>query len=598
MNPNLQRTHTCGDLSINDKDKIVVLTGWVHSKRNLGKLLFIDLRDKYGITQLVFNSSHDESIFNKATTIHNEWVILIKGIVLPRGKNDNSNKKTGTIEIEVNELVILSESETPPFPMDEKQDVHEDLRLRYRYLDIRKGAILQNLQLRHTVMQMTRSFLSTNDFIEITTPILARSTPEGARDYLVPSRTYPGNFFALPQSPQLFKQLCMIAGVDRYFQIATCFRDEDLRSDRQPEFTQIDMEMSFSTVEHLQTIIEKLMKEIWFLVEKNSTGKPCELKIPFERISYRNAIESYGTDRPDLRLEIQWKDAMEIAQKSSFTHFHQAITSKHSIKMLRIPGGSSLSRNTLDQLSNSLELAPSNRLYWMKYQNQQFTSSIIKFFPIQLQRQLELSLDLKKNDTDLILFLTGQKPTIYQDMHNILLWFKQIDNTDGKGGYKFCWVTDFPLFLWDETTNRYSSVHHPFTAPKPEDIHKLESDPLSVRAEAYDLVLNGHELGGGSQRIHNPKLQNKIFSLLNLNEKSIHEKFGFFIEALQYGTPPHLGIALGLDRLMMLICGTKNIRDVIAFPKTQQASDLMTECPNQVDPNQLKELKIFLDRPR
>ncbi|MGL4348643.1 MAG: aspartate--tRNA ligase [Chlamydiales bacterium] len=594
----MQRTHTCGDLNITDKDKIVVLTGWVHSKRNLGKLLFIDLRDKYGITQLVFNSSQHELVFNKALTIHHEWVILIKGIVLPRGKNDNTNKKTGTIEIEVNDLIILSESETPPFPMDQKQDVHENLRLRYRYLDIRRGAILQNLQLRHTVMQLTRAFLSKNGFIEITTPILARSTPEGARDYLVPSRTHPGNFFALPQSPQLFKQLCMIAGMDRYFQIATCFRDEDLRSDRQPEFTQIDMEMSFSTTDNLQNIIEKLMKEIWFLSKQDSIDKHWELKIPFQRITYKDAMESYGTDRPDLRLKTKWKDGTEIAQKSSFTHFHQAITSKYHIKMIRIPGGNFVSRKTLDQLPSSLGLASSSKLYWMKYENQQFTSSIIKFFPIQLQRELELSLDLKKNDADIILFLVGQKPTIYQDMHLILLWIKELNNLDQTDEYKFCWVTDFPLFLWDETTGRYSSVHHPFTAPKSEDIHKLESDPLSVRAEAYDLVLNGHELGGGSQRIHNPKLQNKIFTLLNLNENSIQEKFGFFIEALQYGTPPHLGIALGLDRLMMLLCRTKNIRDVIAFPKTQQASDLMTECPNQVDPNQLKELKIFLDRQR
>lgn len=594
MNPNLQRTHTCGDLNINDKDKTVILTGWVHTKRNLGKLLFIDLRDRYGITQLVFNSSHNEALFNKATTLHNEWVILIKGIVLPRGKNDNNNKKTGAIEIEVNELVILSESHTPPFPMDGKQEVHEDLRLRYRYLDIRKGLILQNLYLRHKVMQLTRLFLSNHDFIEITTPILARSTPEGARDYLVPSRTHPGNFFALPQSPQLFKQLCMIAGIDRYFQIATCFRDEDLRSDRQPEFAQIDIEMSFSSVETLQTIIENLMRGIWSLTNEN-VDTLSEFKTPFPRINYQDAMESYGIDRPDLRLTTTWKDAAEIAQKSSFMHFHQPLSSGHSIKMIRIPNESALSRNTLDQLSNSLGLASTSKLYWMKYQNQQFTSSIIKFFPIQLQRQLELSLGLNKDSSDLILFLTGQKPTIYQDMHNILLWVKQHQNIESKGEYKFCWVTDFPLFLQDETTHRYTSVHHPFTAPKSEDIHKLESDPLSVRAEAYDLVLNGHELGGGSQRIHNPKLQNKIFSLLNLDEKTIHEKFGFFIEALQYGSPPHLGIALGLDRLMMLLCKTKNIRDVIAFPKTQQASDLMTECPNQVDPNQLKELKIFLN---
>lgn len=598
MTSNMQRTHTCGDLNINDKGKIVVLVGWVHSKRNLGKLLFIDLRDRYGITQLVFNSSHDELIFKKATTIHHEWVILIKGVVLARGKNDNSNKKTGSVEIEVNELVILSESATPPFAIDQKQDVHENLRLRYRYLDIRRGAILENLQLRHTVMQLTRSFLSKNDFIEITTPILGRSTPEGARDYLVPSRIYPGNFFALPQSPQLYKQLCMIAGMDRYFQIATCFRDEDLRSDRQPEFTQIDIEMSFGTPEGLQDILEKLMKEIWSVVKDNSTDTACELKIPFERITYQEAMESYGTDRPDLRLQTKWTDGTGIAQKSSFTNFHQAIASNHVIKMIRIPGGSFLSRKTLDQLPTFLAHSSSSKLYWMKYQNQQFTSSIIKFFPIQLQRELELSLNLKKNDADIILFLVGQKPMIYQDMHNILSWVKELNNLDDKPEYKFCWVTDFPLFLWDETTKRYTSVHHPFTAPKSEDIHKLESAPLSVRAEAYDLVLNGHEIGGGSQRIHNPKLQNKIFSLLNLNQDSIEEKFGFFIEALKYGTPPHLGIALGLDRLIMLLCGTKSIRDVIAFPKTQQANDLMTECPNKVEQNQLNELKIFLDKPR
>lgn len=597
MNPNTKRTHTCGDLNIADKDKIVILTGWVHSKRNLGKLLFIDLRDRYGITQLVFNSSHDEKIFNKAMTIHNEWVILIKGIVLARGKNDNSNKKTGSIEIGVNELVVLSESNTPPFPMDEKQDVHEDLRLRYRYLDIRRGTILQNLQWRHTVMQITRSFLSSRDFIEITTPILARSTPEGARDYLVPSRTHPGNFFALPQSPQLFKQLCMIAGVDRYFQIATCFRDEDLRSDRQPEFTQIDMEMSFGTPEQLQSIIEELIQQIF---NQLPIELPSPLKLPFKRISYKDAMEWYGTDRPDMRLKIKWQNGEAIAQQSSFPHFRTAIEKNHRIKMICIPGASTLSRSTLDQLPSSMELPSTTKLYWMKYTENQFSSPLIKFFTPEILNALKLSLDVQKND--LVLFLVDDIPNIYQGMNNILSSFERLKSPDIShwkiDEYKFCWVTDFPLLDRDEKTNRYSSVHHPFTALKPEDIHKLESDPLSVRAEAYDLVLNGHELGGGSQRIHNPKLQNKIFSLLNLNEESIREKFGFFIEALQYGSPPHLGIALGLDRLMMLLCGTKNIRDVIAFPKTQQASDLMTECPNQVDPNQLKELKIFLDRAR
>lgn len=598
MASNMQRTHTCGDLNIHDKGKIVILVGWVHSKRNLGKLLFIDLRDRYGITQLTFDSSHNEVIFKKALTIHHEWVILIKGVVVPRGKNDNSNKKTGAVEIQVNELIILSESAIPPFAIDQKLDVQENLRLRYRYLDIRRGEILKNLQLRHAVMQLTRSFLSQNAFIEITTPILGRSTPEGARDYLVPSRIYPGTFFALPQSPQLYKQLCMIAGMDRYFQIATCFRDEDLRSDRQPEFTQIDIEMSFGTPKGLQDIVEKLMKEIWAGITHNFTPTTHELKIPFPRITYQEAMESYGTDRPDLRLQTKWVDGTGIAQKSSFTPFHQAIASKQVIKILRIPGGGALSRKTLDQLPSFLTNSSFSKLYWMKYQNQQFTSSIIKFFPIQLQRELELSLNLKKNDADVILFLVSQNPMIYQDMHNILSWIKEINNLDDTVQYKFCWVTDFPLFLWDETTNRYISVHHPFTAPKPEDIHKLESAPLSAHADAYDLVLNGHELGGGSQRIHNPKLQNKIFSLLNLNQDSIEEKFGFFIEALKYGTPPHLGIALGLDRLIMLLCGTKSIRDVIAFPKTQQANDLMTECPNKVEQNQLNELKIFLDKPR
>jgi aspartyl-tRNA synthetase len=581
-----RRSYDCNSLNISNVGETVTLSGWVHRRRDHGGLIFIDLRDRYGLTQLVFDPNVSKQEHEKASSIRNEWVISILGKVEPRSEGmANTNLTTGEIEIEVESLEILSKAQTPPFSIcDEQIETNEELRLKYRYLDIRRGNILKNLILRNKAMLTTRKFFETKNFLEITTPILCKSTPEGARDYLVPSRVYTGNFYALPQSPQIFKQILMISGVDKYFQIATCFRDEDLRADRQPEFTQIDVEISFNTSEEIYAIIEQLMKKI-FIESLN-----IDILTPFHRLSHKEALERYGTDKPDLRFDMPLVRVSDIAEKSNFTIFREKIEKGEIIKAICIKQNAAISRKKIDEHILFVKKFGLEGLAWMKKTDTGFSSSIVKFFSQSLLVELETR--LKAQEGDIIFFAAGKESTVNQALDHLRRHIAKQHKLIPPNTYKFLWVTDFPLFSQDPETGQIKSDHHPFTSPCFEDIPLLEKTPLEARALAYDLVLNGYELASGSQRIHNSDLQKKIFETLNLSEKEILCKFGYFIEALKYGVPPHIGIAIGFDRLIMILVGTENIRDVIAFPKTQKASDLMIQAPSKVDTNQLDELKL------
>lgn len=576
-----RRTHTCGELNLTAAGTKVTLSGWVHKRRDLGGLIFIDLRDRFGLTQLVFDPNINQALHDKAYKLRSEWVISIRGTVRPRAQGmANSRMATGEIEITVEELEILSAAKTPPFSIsDEVIDVNEELRLKYRYLDIRRGDIAKNLLARNDAMHVIRNYMHANKFVEISTPILAKSTPEGARDYLVPSRVYPGNFYALPQSPQIFKQLLMVSGMDRYFQIATCFRDEDLRADRQPEFTQVDIEMSFGIPEDLMTMLEGLMARLF----KN-------VPTPFPRMSYAEAIEFYGTDRPDLRFGMPLIRLDEIAKGSTFTVFLDQLSSGGCVKAIKVTGGGTISRKEIDKYTEFVAQFGLKGLAWVKRSEEGTTSSIAKFFSEESMQAIFSRTELSKGD--LLFIAAGPPERVNQGLDHLRRHLAKERNLIPEGSLKFLWIVDFPLMKWNAEESRVESEHHPFTAPHPDDIHLLDQDPLKVRALAYDLVLNGYEVGGGSQRIHQGDLQEKIFKILQLSPEEIEEKFGFFVEALKYGTPPHLGVALGLDRLVMLLCGTENIRDVIAFPKTQKASDLMMQSPSTVAKRQLDELEI------
>lgn len=580
-----RRSHNCGELNLSHVGQTVSLSGWVHRRRDLGGLIFIDLRDRFGRTQLLFHPDlTPKELFERASKLRHEWVITIKGTVLAKAEN-NPKLRTGQIEIQVDKLEILSSSKTPPISLNEEEDgAHEELRLKYRYLDIRRGPVARNLELRHKTMLITRNFLSQQGFLEITTPILAKSTPEGARDYLVPSRVYPGNFYALPQSPQIFKQLLMVSGMDRYFQIATCFRDEDLRADRQPEFSQIDLEMSFGTPDDLMQIMEQLLGLIFKEVSQKAIPNH------FRRMLYQDCIEHYGSDRPDLRFGMPLVRIDDIAQKSTFSIFQEQLQAKGCIKALCVKGGASLSRKEIDHYAQFVSQFGLSGLAWMKSQEEGLTSNIVKFFSPELLESLTQRLQAEIGD--LILIAAGSEEKVNQSLDHLRRKIAKERNLIDPEALSFLWVIDFPLLKWNAEEGRLESEHHPFTSPHFEDISLLDTDPLKVRALAYDVVLNGYEIGGGSQRIHNSTLQEKIFRILNLSTEEINEKFGFFVEALQYGTPPHLGIALGLDRIMMVLSQTENIRDVIAFPKTQKASDLMMQCPSKVAPKQLHELNI------
>ncbi|NGX44731.1 MAG: Aspartate--tRNA(Asp/Asn) ligase [Candidatus Anoxychlamydiales bacterium] len=578
------RTHTCIDLDKSDISKKVTLSGWVNKRRDHGSMIFIDLRDRYGITQIVFDPEISSIAHEIGKTLRNEWVISIQGEVVKR-EMINNNLKTGEIEILATEIQVLSKSKPSPFPIfEDKTETNEELRLKYRYLDIRRKPILDKLKIRHLAMLETRNFFSENGFLEINTPILGKSTPEGARDYLVPSRVYPGNFYALPQSPQIFKQLLMVGGIDRYFQIAQCFRDEDLRADRQPEFTQIDVEMSFDGKEKLFELVENHLKRVF---------KKCldvDIKTPFEKMSHSQSLEKYGTDKPDLRFSMEFHRIDEIAKKSTFSIFLDILKLDGCIKAINVKGGSDLSRKKLDDLSSFVKPFGLKGLSFIKKTDSSLSSSLLKFFTPELLNEIEKKLNME--DGDLVIIAADKDERVNQGLDHLRRKIATDRSLIKKGIYKFLWVEDFPLFEYDEDEKRLKSMHHPFTAPSTKDLEILEKEPLKVRADAYDLVLNGYEIAGGSQRIYDSEMQSKIFKLLKLTDTDIKQKFGFFIDALKYGTPPHGGIAYGFDRLIMILTNTDNIRDVIAFPKTLKSLDLMLQSPSTVDKNQLKELEI------
>lgn len=583
-----RRTHDCASLRKEDIGSAVTLSGWVHRRRDHGGLIFVDLRDRFGLTQVVFDPEKNKTAHTIAESLRSEWVISIKGKVIPRSEGmANPNLATGDIEVEVDEVEVLSSAKTPPFSIcEEALEVNEELRLKYRYLDMRRGRIQKNLVLRHKAMMAARNYLDTHNFIDIATPVLAKSTPEGARDYLVPSRIYPGTFYALPQSPQLFKQLLMVGGMDRYYQIAQCFRDEDLRADRQPEFTQIDLEMSYSTQEELIPIIEGLIQNVF----KSCLG--IDVLPPFHRMTYQDCIERYGTDRPDTRFGMELHRLDDIAERSEFTVFRDQLSCGGTIKGICVKGGADISRKGIEQYTTFVGRLGIKGLAWMKMQEEGLTSNIVKFFSEELQHELINRMGIEVGD---LIFMVADTPdSTNQALDHLRRQLAKDRDLIPPNQYNFLWVIDFPLFCWNPDEERMESLHHPFTSPHLEDLHFMEKDPLKVRSSGYDIVLNGYEIGGGSQRIHNSDLQRKVFDLLKISPEEQKAKFGFFLEALTYGTPPHLGIALGLDRLIMLLAETDNIRDVIAFPKTQRASDLMMECPAPVATEQLKELKVNL----
>jgi aspartyl-tRNA synthetase len=574
MSFDYRRTHTCGELSLKDLEKTVTLSGWVHKCRDLGGVLFIDLRDRFGITQLIFDPKKNKDSHSKASELRSEWVISIKGVVRAK-QQPNAKLPTGMIEIEVGDLEILSIALPPPFSIaEEEKEVSEELRLKFRYLDIRRGPLIKNLILRNDVTVAIRSYLNRQKFIEVTTPILAKSTPEGARDYLVPSRIYPGAFYALPQSPQIFKQLLMIGGLDRYFQIPTCFRDEDLRADRQPEFAQVDIEMSFGVPEDLMKIIEELMSCIF----------PQPL-IPFPKMTHKDCLENYGTDKPDLRFGMPL-----IRLDSILKNKLDKIADNGCVKSIVVAQQGCISRKEFDLYTQFIKQFNVNGLGWIKKQNNIPSSSLSKFLSeSDLQ---EICAKTKLENGDLLLIAVGQERHINQGLDHLRRHIAKENNLVDKNQLNFLWVTDFPLFQWNEEDKKISSEHHPFTAPHPDDYFLLNSNSLNVRSLSYDLVLNGYEIGSGSQRIHNETLQEKIFTILQLTPEEIDQKFGFFVNALKYGTPPHLGIALGLDRIIMLLSKTDNIRDVIAFPKTIKGNDLMLQTPSTVAKEQLSTVHI------
>lgn len=579
-----KRSATCGDLRETNIGETVTLNGWVASHRDLGGFRFIDLRDRYGVTQVRIDPEADPALFEASSALRSEWVIGVRGVVVDRGSNRNAQLATGAIEVDARELVVFNRSETPKFPIRDEVTANEDLRLTWRFLDLRRAPLQRNIVVRSQVTHLVRQFLVNEGFLELETPMLTKSTPEGARDYLVPSRVHPGQFYALPQSPQLFKQLYMISGYDRYYQITRCFRDEDLRADRQPEFTQIDMELSFLDVETLQDICERLVTGLW----KEVLG--VELTAPFARISYDEAMLRYGVDRPDLRFGLEIQEVSDLAGASGFSVFSGAIEAGGAVRGIRVPGGQNLSRKQIDELTRTVGQHGARGLAWAKLTEEGWNGPMAKFFDNEAQEAWTSRMGGEVGDA--LFFVADSVSTCCAALGALRKDLAQRLDLIPENAWHFVWVMDFPLLEEDPEAGRWVAMHHPFTSPHPDDIPLLTSDPGRVRAQAYDLVLNGFEIGGGSIRIHDQAVQSTLFERLGIGAEEAEEKFGFLLRALRQGAPPHGGIAFGLDRLVMLLCGSASLREVIAFPKTANATCLMTDAPSPVDPAQLTELGL------
>ena len=584
----LKRTHRCTEISTANIGETVTLMGWVQKSRNKGGIIFVDLRDRSGIVQLIFeNGSIDEEGFEKATKLRSEFVVAVTGVVEARSGAVNSNLKTGEIEVRANSLRILAEAETPPFPIEENSKTKEDLRLKYRFLDLRRPDIQRNLMMRSQVTTLTRQFMANEGFLEIETPMLTKSTPEGARDYLVPSRIHPGSFYALPQSPQLFKQLLMCSGYDRYIQIARCFRDEDLRADRQPEFTQIDMELSFVDVDDVIDVNERLLAYLFKQV------LDVDVKLPIQRMTWQDAMDRFGSDKPDLRFGMELTDVSEVVRGCEFAVFKNALEAGGTVRGINAKGQGAMPRKKIDKLVDfAKDYGAKGLAYIAIHEDGTVKSSFAKFMTEEEMNRLVKAMDGQAGD--LLLFAADKKKVVWDVLGALRLEMaRQMDLLDSSE-YRFVWITEFPLLEWSDEENRFKAMHHPFTMPMEEDLQYIDTDPGRVRAKAYDIVLNGTEIGGGSVRIHQNDIQEKMFEVLGFTKEKAYEQFGFLLTAFKYGVPPHAGLAYGLDRLVMLMAKQESIRDVIAFPKVKDASCLMTEAPNLVDEKQLEELGIAI----